>query len=163
MPIRLKTVFDSFLVKAAERIGFVFAKRRDALKTRALVQTDRGGLMNTRFKSEQRNAAIAGVVSEMIEHLFAVTRTAVLGAHVHAFEFAVFFAVELDASAADGCPVVPDEKERDALGEQLFDAIAMTALARIQRRKICLEFFNQGDGIRSIGTFLIDGNCHRFS
>src|SRR5882672_3353462 len=85
-----------------------------------------------------------------------------LWADIHAFEFTVLFAVELDTATTDGCAVVADEKECDALHEQLFDAVAMAALSRIQRSQMSLKFFNEGNGVRGIRTFLGDGDWHRF-
>ena len=69
----LVTQVDAFLVKAAERIWFVFAKRRNALKACALIEIDGGGLMDATFESQEWNAAISGVVSEMIQHHFGIT------------------------------------------------------------------------------------------
>src|SRR5580765_4561826 len=38
----------------------------------------------------------------------------------------------------------------------------MTALARVKWRQKCLKLVNQREGVRRIGTFLIDRDCHRF-
>src|SRR5215475_3567629 len=70
--IRLNTLVDALLVKAAERIRFVVTKRRDASKAGTLIQTDGAGLMDARFETQQRDTPISCVFSEVIEHHFGI-------------------------------------------------------------------------------------------
>ena len=85
-------------------------------------------------------------------------------ADVHAFDFRVAFAIgranELHAAARRRSFVEPADEERDAITQELLDAVAVAALLRVERLEQCVELGNEGGSIRRIRSFFFNDNGH---
>ena len=95
----------------------------------------------------------AGIVGQMIEQQLPETETTKVRAHIHALDFPIRDAKQLDAAAAGRNIVSAQHEKCDGLGKQLFDTIAVTAFGWIERVKMCFELTNQDDGVRAVGAF----------
>jgi hypothetical protein len=99
------SIGEVFFVEPAERIFFVFAKRRNIPKPGAFVQADGGRLINAGFQPQQADALASRKVRQVIQQQPAKAQTAKWWADVHPFEFAVIGAKELNAPHPAGVPV----------------------------------------------------------
>ena len=73
----------------------------------------------------------------MVQHQLAQAQTAKLWADVHAFDFTVFSAEELDAATTGRHPIMPHYKKSDGFTQELLDTKPVTAFFRIQPGKVC--------------------------
>src|SRR5205814_10407620 len=97
----------------------------------------------------------------MIDHQFPQTQTAKLRTHIHPLDFAILGPKQLDASTPSRCAVLANEKEMHLLFDQLFHAIAVTALPRVERFKVRFEFTDQSYGIGAVRRFCCYRDGHR--
>ena len=83
------------------------------------------------------------------------------GAHVHALDLAVVAADQLDAATSGRRAVGAEDEERHIFGQQLVDAVAVTACGRIERFKEGVELGDQADGSGRVRAFTGDGDGQR--
>src|SRR5687767_12481087 len=101
------------------------------------------------------------MICQMVEHHFGEPQTAKLWPHVHALDFAILGAEELDAATAGRHAVMPDEKEYDRRRNQLFYSIAVTAFGWIERGQVRFKLSNQALCVGTVRAFPGDDRWHR--
>jgi hypothetical protein len=117
-------------------------------------------LVDAGFEAEARDASLAGVGFEMLEQQLAQALAAVRGADVHAFEFGVVGADELEAATAGGQVVLADDEEGDAFAEETFDAEAVAAFDGVELAEVIFELCDELCGGWGVGAFLGDDGGH---
>ena len=142
---------EPLFVAEADGVVSIISERRDPLKAFPFVQADGGVLMNASLEPEQVDAMSARMRGQVVEHQLAVPLAAKLRSHPHALDLAVLAAEQLDAAAAGGRAAFANDEERDRVGNQLLNAEPMPALARIERRQMCVELRDQRRGVRAGG------------
>src|SRR6266852_4013993 len=109
--------------------------------------------MNAGLQPKEADSVCSGIVCQMIEQQLPKTQTTKKRAHIHALQFPIGGAKQLDAAAAGRSVVMAQHEERDCLRNQLVDAKTVTACAWIERLQMCFELRNEGDGVGAVGAF----------
>ena len=125
----------------------------------SLVQPNRLVLEGARFQTDHAAPTLEGDSFEMLDQLLPQSHSPIRRADVHPFEFAVFVPVELKPPAPGRFPVHPNDKKRDPLGDQFFDAVALLRFGRVSGViEGGFEFGDEGAGFGGGGEGGGDGN-----
>ena len=144
---------DAHLVKGAQRIVPVGSERRGAPEPEPLVQTDGFGLINPRFQSQQGNPLLPDMRGQMAQHQPAQTVAAKSGPYVHALDFSVLGAKELNATTAGRDAAMPRHEESDGFAHELLDAVPVPARFGIVGVELVFELGDERSRVGRIGAF----------
>ena len=148
---------EAFFEAEAYGVLAVGAEGGDGVEAGALVEGDGFVLVDAGFETEERDAAVDGVVGEVGEEAFGEALAAEGGADVHAFEFGVVGADVEEAGAGGGRVVDSSDEEGHAFVEELFDGVAVAALLGVEGREEGVELGDEGRGGGGVGAFFGDG------
>src|SRR5436190_20820722 len=93
---------EALLVAQADGILAVFAKGRNSLKPRLLVQTNRRVLVDPRLQAQEADAVAPAVNGQMVKHQLAEAPTHKRRAYVHPLDLAIVDTEQLDAATTRG-------------------------------------------------------------
>jgi len=144
---------DAHLVKGAQRIVPVGPERRGPPEPEPLVQTDGFGLINPRFQSQQGNPLLPDMRGKMAQHQPAQTLAAKSGPYVHALDFSVLGAKELNATATGRHAGMPRHEERDGFAQEFLDAVPVPARFGIVGVELPFELGDERSRVGRIGAF----------
>ena len=147
---------DTHLVKGAERIVPVGPERRGPPEAETLVQTDGFGLINPRFQSQQENSLLPDMCGQMAQHQPAQTVAAKSGPYVHALDFSVLGAEDLNTTTAGRYAAMPRHEECNGFAQELFDAVPVPARFGIMGVELLFEFGDKHSRVGRIGAFRDD-------
>src|SRR5262249_49984462 len=98
----------------------------------------------------------SGIVRQVIDQQLPETQATKLRPQIHALEFPIRGAKQLDAAAAGRSIVIAQHEKRNSLRKQLLDTITMTAFGWIERLQMRFELRNQDEGVGAVGAFARD-------
>jgi hypothetical protein len=116
--------------------------------------------VDARLEAQQGDAVRSGVLGKVIDEPLAVFAAAKLRPDIHALQFAIVAAKELDPAATRRHTVNPQHEERHAFLDQSIHAEPVPALRRVERLQMGLQLVDEQQGVGGVGTFSGDGGRH---
>ena len=93
------------------------------------------------------------VRGQMSQHQPAQTLAAKSGPYVHAFDFSVLGAKDLNATAAGRCAAMPRHEECNGFAQELLDAIPVAACFGIVGIELSFQLGDKNSRVGRIGAF----------
>src|SRR5688572_23115434 len=99
--------------------------------------------MDAGLQAQQADAVGERMCLEPLQQLLCKTLPAIRRPNVHPLQLAIFRTVKLDSAAAGRLAVHASHEERDALADQLIDAVSVPALLRVERAQMRLQLLDE--------------------